>query len=392
MTVVNLHRYRSVRRPLAALACAACCVALAACGTTTSNTSSSGGSTASTSAGTTKGPLKVAFIYASPVNDHGWAQTFDASRVALQQHFAGKIVTTYKDNVPETSQVTQVIDSFIQQGYKVIVSTEYGYIPYVTAAAKANPSVKFLQVQGSQTASNLSVFNGDSSQAYYLAGMALAAASKTNTIGWLGGFAIPALIGNIDATELGAQAINPHAQVRAVYINTWEDPAKEEQASLALLSAGAGALTHDESDPTSGQVAEQHHIPWAGSQADQSQFAPTETVTSTLFNWEPYLATQISAILAGTWKPSAYFGGATNGTVGIPPMTSVATKLIGAANVAKIKAKEAALRSGTFHVFSGPLTDNKGKQMLSSGQTLSSSQIQSITWYVKGVQASGATT
>jgi basic membrane lipoprotein Med (substrate-binding protein (PBP1-ABC) superfamily) len=311
--------------------------------------------------------------------------------MALQSHFAGKIVTTYKDNVPETAQVTQVIDSFIQQGYKLIVSTEYGYIPYVTTAAKANPDVKFLQVQGSQTLPNLSVFNGDSSQAYYLAGMALAAASKTNTIGWLGGFAIPALIGNIDATELGAQAINPHAQVRAVYINTWEDPAKEEQASLALLSAGAGALTHDESDPTSGQVAQAHGIPWAGSQADQSQFAPTETVTSTLFNWEPYLATQVSAILAGTWHPSAYFGGATNGTVGIPSLTPLAQKLIGSADTSKIKAKAAALQAGTFHVFSGPLTSNKGKQMVAANHTLSSSQIQSINWYVKGVQASGAT-
>jgi len=67
--------------------------------------------------------FKAAWIYVGPHNDGGWSQAHDQGRLAVQKALGSKVVTTYKENVPEGPQVAQVIDQLIRDGNKIIFAT-----------------------------------------------------------------------------------------------------------------------------------------------------------------------------------------------------------------------------------------------------------------------------
>src|SRR5829696_4213163 len=70
---------------------------------------------------------KVAWIYVGPHNDHGWSQAHDAGRLAVQKALGSKVQTTFKENIPEGPQVSQVIDSLVRDGNKIVFATSFGY-------------------------------------------------------------------------------------------------------------------------------------------------------------------------------------------------------------------------------------------------------------------------
>jgi len=87
--------------------------------------------------------FKAAWIYVGPHNDGGWSQAHDAGRLFVQKSLGSKVVTTYKENIPEGPQVAQTIESLVSDGNKIIFGTSYGYQKYFAAAAKAHPTRDF---------------------------------------------------------------------------------------------------------------------------------------------------------------------------------------------------------------------------------------------------------
>src|SRR3989454_10427364 len=85
--------------------------------------------------------IKAAWIYVGPHNDGGWSQAHDQGRKYVQQALGGKVKTTYKETIPEGPQVSQVIDSLVRDGNKIIFATSFGYQPAMAAAAKKYPNV-----------------------------------------------------------------------------------------------------------------------------------------------------------------------------------------------------------------------------------------------------------
>ena len=46
-------------------------------------------------------PLKVGFIYVGPHDDQGWSTAHDRGRLEMEKALAGKVTTSYVENVPE---------------------------------------------------------------------------------------------------------------------------------------------------------------------------------------------------------------------------------------------------------------------------------------------------
>ena len=86
-------------------------------------------------------PIKAAWIYVGPHNDGGWSQAHDQGRLYVQKKLGAKVITTYKENVPEGPQAAQVIDSLVRDGNKIIFATSFGYMDAMAAAAKKYPNV-----------------------------------------------------------------------------------------------------------------------------------------------------------------------------------------------------------------------------------------------------------
>src|SRR5882724_10762105 len=133
--------------------------------------------------------FKVAWIYVGPHNDNGWSQAHDNGRLAVQKALGSKVQTTYKENIAPGPQLEQTVASLVQQGYKMIFGTSYGFFDKKLAAKY--PDVLFEQATGTDTAKNLSEYFGAAEDTVYLSGMAAGAATKKNTIGYVVAFPIP---------------------------------------------------------------------------------------------------------------------------------------------------------------------------------------------------------
>lgn len=346
-------------------------LALGACGT----------SNATTSTSSSVAPLKAAWIYVGPPTDHGWTQAHDDGRKYVQQQLGSAVQTTYKENVPEGPQVTQVIEQLIQDGNKIIFGTSFGYQDYMLNEAKLHPDVKFEQATGTNTAANMGEYFGAAEDADYLTGMALGAASKTGKIGFVAPFAIPEVIREINAITLGARTTHPGATVQVVWTNTWFDPVKEKQAAQSLLSLGVDAIGQGQDSPATGDAAKAVNVPWSGYDSDQSTYAPSIWLTGTVYHWGPYYASRVKAVMDGTWTSDNYYGSLSDGLVGLAPFGSS----VPASVQTQITDKLNALKTGSFYEFAGPITDQSGAVHVPAGTKLSVTDLYAINWFVQGV-------
>jgi basic membrane protein A len=336
---------------------------------------------AAATAGTTKqsAAFKVAWIYVGPHNDAGWSQAHDDGRKYVQKMLGSKVQTTFKENIAVGAQLQQTVSSLVNQGYKLIFGTSYGYFDKKLAAKY--PSVLFEQATGIDTAANLSEYFGAGEDTIYLSGMAAGAATKNGTIGYVVPFAIPEVIRHANAFALGAQAAHPGAKIRLVWTNSWFDPAKEKKAAESLHAAGADVIGQNVDSPAAGQFAESAGIPWVGYDANAQKFAPKSWLTAALYNWGPYYLRRVKAAMDDTWKPGFYYGSIKDGFTKLAPFGPG----VSAASKAAIAKKLQALRSGTFYEFAGPLYDQKGTLKVAKGKRLGINDLYSMNWLVKGV-------
>ena len=324
--------------------------------------------------------FKAAWIYVGPHLDGGWSQAHDAGRLKVQKALGSKVVTTYKENVPEGPQVGQVIESLIRDGNKMIFATSFGFQTAMVAAAKKHPDVYFEMATGTATSKNLAEYFGASEDAIYLSGMAAGAATKKGTIGYVVPFAIPEVIRHANAFVLGAQVTRPNAKVRLVWTNSWFDPKKERQAAESLVSAGSDVIGQNVDSPSAGQYAESKKIPWVGYNSDGRKFAPTSWLTAALYDWGVYYVPRVKAAMNGTWKTGFYYGTMKDGFIKLAPFG----KRVSAKTRAAINAKKRAIIKGTFHEFTGPLYDQQGKLRVPKGKKMTIKELYAMNWLVKG--------
>jgi basic membrane protein A len=331
--------------------------------------------------------FKVAWIYPGPYNDGGWSSAHDAGRKYAEKVLGAKIQTTYKDKVFSNAQVPQIVAGLVRDGYQMIFGTSFGQFELGVNGQlwKKYPNVLFEQATGTQIEKNQSEYFGAAEDTIYLSGMAAGAATKTGVIGYVVPFGIPEVVRHINAFTLGAQATHPGAKVKIIWTNEWYSPPKETAAAKALVSSGADVLGQNVDSPAAGVYAEKAGIPWVGYDSDAKKFAPKQWLTASVYNWGLYYVKRIKEAMAGTWKPGFYYGSINDGFTKLAPYgpgVSAKTKTA-------IAAKLAALKSGKFDVFQGPLYDQSGKLKVRPGQRLKVlPDLYSMQWLVKGVVGS----
>jgi basic membrane protein A and related proteins len=326
-----------------------------------------------------KAAFKVAWIYVGPHGDHGWSQAHDDGRLYVQKMLGSKVQTTFKENIAVGPQLQQTVASLVQQGYKMIFGTSYGFFDKKLAAKY--PSVLFEQATGTDTAKNLAEYFGAAEDTVFLSGMAAGAATKSGTLGYVVAYPIPEVIRHANAFALGAQLMHPSAKVKLVWTNSWFDPTKEKKAAQSLHTAGADVLGQNVDSPATGQFAESVGIPWVGYDSNAQTFAPKSWLTASVFDWGLYYLRRVQAAMAGTWKTGFYYGSIKDGFTKLAPYgpnVSAATK-------AAIAKKMQQIESGSFYEFAGPLYDQSGKLRVAKGKRMSVTDLYGMSWLVKGV-------
>jgi simple sugar transport system substrate-binding protein len=194
-------------------------------------------------------PVKVAFVYVDPVGDSGWTYQHDLGRRALEKALGPAVKTSYVENIPATADAERVIRQLAGAGNQLIFTTSFGYQDPTAKVARLFPQVRFEHATGYKTAPNLSTYEVRFYEGAYLLGVLAGGTTRTGTIGFVGSFAIPEVIRNIDAWTLGARSVNPGVKTRVIWVNTWYDPGRERQAAEALAAQGADVLCQNTDSP-----------------------------------------------------------------------------------------------------------------------------------------------
>ena len=328
-------------------------------------------------------PLQVGFVYVSPIGDAGWTYQHELGRLALQQALGDKVRTTAVESVAEGADSERVMRDLAAQGHTLIFATSFGYLEPALRVARDFPQVKFEHTGGYKTAPNLNTYNARDYEGRYLAGMIAGAASQSGVVGYVAGFPLPEVIQGINAFTLGMRAVNPRAQVKVLWLNTWFDPAREREAATTLVNQGADVLTNHSASPAVAQTAEALGVKMIGHQSDMRRYAPNAQLTAVVHQWGGYYTAVARAVIAGTWKPQPVWGGLKEGFITLAPFGASVSQ----ATAAEVDARRRAIVAGRFAPFSGRLVDNEGRVRLEGG-ALDDAAIQRMDWLVEGVVGS----
>jgi len=326
--------------------------------------------------------LVVGALHVGSIKDAGYNQASHDGLEQLKKNVPGLVVLE-AENVPESADAERVMEQMINKGATIIIAQSFGFQdPALNVAAKY-PKVTFLHASGFKLAPNFGTFWGNNFEAMYLAGIAAGAATKTGKLGFITAFPIPNILASINAFELGAKTQNPKVTTTVTYNNAWVDPVKEAAAVNALADAGVDVVTMITDSPiTIVKTAEARGIKSVGFHSDAlAHFAPKGWLTGVAYTWGDLYTKLVKDVVAGTWKSGHVRGGIESGYLKLAafgPSVSAETK-------AKIEKAQGEIIAKKLVIFSGPLKDNTGKEVIAAGKSGGIELLDTTNWFVEGV-------
>lgn len=326
--------------------------------------------------------LKIGYIYPSPVGDVGWAYELDRGRKAIEAEFGDQVESMVVENIPEGPDAARIMNQFAAQGAKMIMLGSFGYMNDGLKLAKRNPDIKFIHASGYKLADNLGNFQTRNYESAYLAGMAAGYVNKSGTIGMVAAYPIPEVVGIINAFTLGAQQTNDALSMKVVWLNSWFNPSKAQESARSLIAQGADVIFSIYQDtPSVVTVAEEEGVYVVNTSSDMKKYAPTKLLVSMQIDWSSHFVEQTRAVLDGSFKGTAFWGGMADNAVAMASWSDD----LSAEQRAALDARVAQIAAGEFHPFDGPVIGQDGKEMIAAGETLSDGDLLGINWLVKGV-------
>jgi len=326
--------------------------------------------------------LKVGFMYVSPIGDGGWTFQHELARKAIQEKFGDKIETSMVESVPESADAERVMRDMAGQGNKLVFATSFGYQEFVQKAAADLKDVKFEHATGYKQADNVAVYDSKTFEGAYLAGLVAGAMTKSKTVGVVASVPIPEVVRNINSFVLGAQAIDPSIKAKVVWVNEWFSPPKESEAATSLLNGGVDVMYQNTNSPAVLKTAEERGAYAFGKDGDMSAFAPKAHLGSAVINWTPYYTKVVEDTLAGNWQGGNYWWGVKEGAMDLVKIADQVPQDI----KDKVEKAKAGMKDGSFAVWTGPIKDNTGKEVLAAGQVADDGFLRGINFYVNGVE------
>jgi len=328
-------------------------------------------------------PLKVGFVYVSPIGDAGWTYQHDLARKEMEQALGDKVTTSFVESVSEGADSERVIREMAASGHDLVFATSFGYMNYVDRVAKQFPDVKFMHATGYKSGPNFKNYNARFYEGRYLTGVIAGDMTESNVLGYIAAFPIPEVLQGINAFTLGAQSVNPGIEVRVIWVNSWYDPGKERAAAMALIAQGADVVTHHTDSTAVVQAAQERGVYALAYHSDMSKYGKDAHLTATTHHWGDYYTMAAQKALNSEGMAESIWGGVKDGFIDLAPINPVVPQQT-QQKVADLKQQ---IKDSQFHPFTGPVVGQDGKEVLPAGQTMSDEALGQMNFYVQGVSS-----
>ncbi len=145
------------------------------------------------------------------------------------------------------TSIEPAMRAFAERNYDLIIGIGFAQTPIIELVAKDYPNIRFAIVDGVSDLPNVASLVFKEHEGSYLVGMLAAKASKTGTIGFLGGMDIGLIHRFKGGYEEGARAVNPNIRILppnyvGVTDAAWNNPGKGKELALAQISKGADVI------------------------------------------------------------------------------------------------------------------------------------------------------
>ncbi|GLW44917.1 lipoprotein [Streptomyces sp. NBRC 14336] len=232
---------RTSRLARIAVGVASIALAATACGGTSSDKDS--GSDGSKE---TKG-LAIAYDIGGK-GDQSFNDAAYAGLQKAQEKFGYKTADIEPTEGETDADKEQRLASLAKQGYNPVIGVGFAYGPAMEAVASKYPDTTFGIVDSVVEGDNVASLVFAEEQASYLAGVAAAKATKSNTVGFVGGVDIPLIHKFQAGYEQGVKDTNPKVKVISQYLTQtaeeggFSSPDKGKAAAEGQIEKGADVI------------------------------------------------------------------------------------------------------------------------------------------------------
>ncbi len=298
-----------------------------------------------------------------------------------------------KDGLPETetAKVKEQLEELISGGCNIIFASNTGYMDIMKEYAdkEENKNIIFSNCGADKNNDvNLTNYFGRMYEARFLSGLAAGLKAKQlneKKIGFVASLGKDSseVTGGINAFALGCQTALADAEVIVKVTGAAADTNAETAAAKDLIASGCKVIAQNCNTSGPQAAAQELKVFGCGDSSDMAVVAPDAQICAAVWNWGVYYEKVVSEAMSAKWKPVNYYEGMNVGLVGLSQLNEKAAAPGTQQLVDEYTAK---IQNGEFFVFTGPLTDNAGNQVLAAGEKLTNEQIISgMNYYLKGI-------
>ncbi len=361
--------------------CLVAVLGVSACGSSSDDDDSNGSSGETTSGDAAKKPAKAAWLGFGPKNDNGFAEVHWKAFQAVDEALGDQVDQVWTDNVPFSEEATQITENHVADGRNLIIDTGAIGDLFLDVCGD-NPDLHCIeQYYVGELPENVSTYYTKFWDQQYLLGIAAGKLTKSGTLGYAAPFKIPLVKSAINAWTLGCQSVRPDCETRIIYINTWYDPPKSNQATNSLIDAGADVVNSMVSDPGYCGVAEKRGVWAAALYRDWSDICPNAYYNTMWWDFNDYFIDEMTLELNGKWTGGRRVLLGINEGAGLGPWGKNVPEDV----KAPVEEVEQKIKDGE-NVFVGPIKDQNGKVRIAEGEEASEDFLYSgWDWLVEGV-------
>lgn len=287
---------RSKARWLLLPAAAAVAVAMVGCGSSSGKPATSAGHA-----------LKVALITPSATNDLAFSQAMYSAVESLKTKYNLQI--SVQDNMYVVADAANAIQQYAAEGYNLIIANGSQYGSTVQQLAPKYPKVSFAWGTAGSTFNmkNVYAYQAAANEGGYVQGYMAGLMSKSKVIGVIGPIDVGDAQLYTDGFKAGVLAADKSATVHLSFTGSFSDVSLMASAAHSYVSEGADVLTGSSQSVVGAiGVAKSSNVAWFGTQWDQSSLAPSDVVSSQVYNWVPVLDNILNGIKAGKLGGATY--------------------------------------------------------------------------------------
>ena len=222
----------------------------------------------------------------------------------------------------DATSLEPAMRAFAQYGYNLIIGIGFAQAPLIEQVAKDYPNTHFAIVDGICESPNVASLLFKEHEGSFLVGMIAASASKTNTIGFVGGMDIPLIHKFFTGYAEGAKYTNPNIKVIPNYVGitdaAWNNPSKGRELSMAQIEQGADVIFQAAGNSGLGvfDAAEAANKFAIGVDSNQNYMKPGHILTSMIKRIDNAVYSMVKDEVEGKFKGGIHVYGLDNEGVG----------------------------------------------------------------------------